>query len=88
MLWRQTPGWGSDQELAALAVEVGHSTMRVLVSAYSKKGATVPKPLRVPRPTDAAKPTRPRRRIRESEVAAYGGSIVRVPRKEAVPDAR
>jgi hypothetical protein len=86
MFWRRSPGWGTDQELAALDVEVAHSSMRVLLGAFSRKGASVPKPLRIPRPTD--RPARPRRRIREDELARYGGAVVRVPRKEAVPDAR
>ena len=72
MLWRQAPGWGVDQELAAIGVEVAHSSMRVLISANSRKGASVPKPLRIPRPNDAP---RRRRRATQADVAAYGGSV-------------
>ena len=60
MFWRRVPGWGTAEELAALDVEVGHSVVRVLLAAFSKKGHPIPKPLRIPRPAD--KPTRAARR--------------------------
>ena len=79
MLWRQRPAWGTAEELAALNVEVAHSTMRVLLSAYGRKGASVPKPLRIPRP-ETTERRRPRRRrpVSEARMAEVGGSVRRI----------
>jgi len=78
MIWRRVPGWGVDQELAAVSAEIAHSSMRVQLSAYSKKGASIPKALRIPRPTDTDR-RRPRtRRATPADLARFGGSVVRL----------
>jgi hypothetical protein len=70
-------GWGWREELlAAIAQLVDHSN-RLFVSANSKKGAKVPRPIAIPRPGDRA---RERRQASGEEVAAMtrklGGMIV------------
>ena len=59
MIWRRVPGWGSAEELLALNAEVAHSIVRVLVAAFSKKGAQLPKALKVPRPSDRSRAPAP-----------------------------
>jgi hypothetical protein len=78
MFWRREPGWGTTEELLALNAEVTHSAIRVLLAAFSKKGSSLPKPLHVPRPWDVRRRPRPRRRVAESELAAYGGAVRRI----------
>lgn len=85
MVWRQTPGWSADQELAAIGVEVAHSSLRVLIGAHARKGASIPKPLRIPRPTDQP---RRRRRATRADLAAYGGTVGTLkPRADPQPEA-
>jgi hypothetical protein len=87
MLWRRVPGWGSDQELLALNAEVTHSIVRVLISAYSKKGAKVPKPLKVPRPTaDRAAPRSTAKRLTPDVLGQFGVGVARgAPDRQVVP---
>jgi hypothetical protein len=75
MVWRREPGWGIREELAALDVEVGHAALRVLLRAFSKSGASVPKQLRIPRPYEDRR-RRPRRRV--ADPGQYGGSVRRI----------
>jgi hypothetical protein len=80
MFWRREPGWGTTEELLALNAEVTHAAVRVLLAAFSRKGASLPKPLRVPRPWDVSRRSRPKpkRRIAEADLAAYGGAVTRI----------
>lgn len=71
MLWRRTPGWGTEQELAAVQIEVTHAVVRTVIAAFSKRGSAIPKPLHVPRPTDARKQP-PRRKATAADFAKRG----------------
>lgn len=55
-------GWGSNEELLALNVELTHALLITTLKIHSKKGSRVPPPLHIPRPGEATherrKPTR------------------------------
>ena len=42
--------WTDNEALLALIAELVDQTNRLLQTVYSKKGATIPKPIRIPRP--------------------------------------
>lgn len=75
MLWRRVPGWGSTEELLALNAEVTHAVVRVLIAAFSKKGASVPKPLRVPRPEREPAPAAEARPLRPTDLTGFGIAV-------------
>lgn len=50
-IWRATSTtWTTDNELAALTIEMLDSLRRLYIQAHSKKGGTPPKPIEIPRP--------------------------------------
>lgn len=74
-------GWGNAEELLATLVELSHATWRVLVTVYSEKGASVPEPLRVPRPGQLNEPAAVTASPAEVK-RFFGGGVRYVPRAE------
>lgn len=69
--------WTPELELLAINAELTHALYAAFVAANSKKGAQVPKPLRIPRPGDAAAEQDGPRRMSAGEFAramSGGGS--------------
>lgn len=72
--------WGNVEELLAVAIENIDATNRILYAANSKKGATQPKPIKVPRPSGQTGETDPvpkKRPATSEELARYFGANVR-----------
>lgn len=71
-------GWGPTQELLATIAELVDAGNRLFFSANSKKGTRLPRPIRIPRPSE-----RRRRRKRNATgeelarmVGRVGGAVV------------
>jgi hypothetical protein len=77
MVWRREPGWGTAEELAALNAELTHSVVRVLVSAFSKKGSSPLRPFHVPRPFEARQRTERAKRLEPSDLGRLGIAVGR-----------
>lgn len=71
-------GWGNQEELLATLIEVVDAGNRLFHKAHSKKGATQPKPIKVPRPAD---PTRKKRKATSEDLKAMFGEVRYVPRE-------
>jgi IS30 family transposase len=75
--------WSPELELAALQTELAHAQLLSYLRVHSKRGTTLPKPLRIPRPHERAAGERP---LTIREFAAATGIPVRSPARR--PDGR
>ena len=77
--------WTVDNELAAVTAELLSGLIRITVQAHSKRGASLPDVLRVPRPSDVDAAAAAPRMATPEELAAFaratGGTVRPVGRK-------
>ncbi len=72
--------WSTTEYLLALIAELVDANTRAFVSAYSKKGSTAPKPLKIDRPGD--KPDRPVDMSSPEARKFFGGAVQYTPAEE------
>lgn len=73
--WRSMGrAWTTDQELAAITIEMLDSLRRLYIQAHTKQGAKQPDPIHIPRPWDQEKPA-PRRGTTLQEMLRMGVDV-------------